>query len=691
MQTNMLNLLQGAHNFLISLGLIALLAMPKSMVQAQAVTFSTPLVSALTWKDLGLAERAISVDGETMTLMGTVYQAREFFDLEATNVISDYYSSTYLATLDWKEISITPYLNGVSTLYFHENGFFAQVEFVGCKEDSSLSCLTVWQSNPVDIVPVQEDQLAPDLLAAASFDKSSPTNDAVNVNTSTTFSWTKYSGNKFNHYRYCYDTIDNDTCDEGWTSVWSGTSVTVSSLAGNTTYYWQVQAVLDDNTKIDADEGSWWSFETIALIPPGAFAKTFPSNGTAGQSTTPILVWQASSNAVQYSYCIDNTNNNLCDSNWVSVGTNRYVTLLSGIGVNITYYWQVRATNSLGLAYGDGGTWASFTTGTGPGNDSIDTAISLSSVIIPFEINVNTTSATIDDGTTNACSSSLGFASVWYKYTSTSNRKLYLDTFGSTYDTFIAIWTKNANGSLNSVTCNDDSLGLLQSRIDLSVTSGTTYYIQVAQKNLGIAPSSPPGGNLQLRLRTFEDVPGNSVFWKYIEGIYANGITGGCAVSPYFLYCPSSNVTRSQISVFLLKSMHGASYIPPAVGTSTGFYDVPVSHWAAPWIKQLAAEGITSGCSTNNYCPESPVTRAQMAVFLLRSEHGSSYNPPIVGSNTGFSDVAIDHWAAAWIKQLTLESITSGCSTNLYCPENNVSREQMAVFLSKTFSIPTLP
>ena len=62
MQTNMLNLLQGAHNFLISLGLIALLAMPKSMVQAQAVTFSTPLVSALTWKDLGLAERAISVD-----------------------------------------------------------------------------------------------------------------------------------------------------------------------------------------------------------------------------------------------------------------------------------------------------------------------------------------------------------------------------------------------------------------------------------------------------------------------------------------------------------------------------------------------------------------------------------------------------------------------------------------------------
>jgi hypothetical protein len=145
------------------------------------------------------------------------------------------------------------------------------------------------------------------------------------------------------------------------------------------------------------------------------------------------------------------------------------------------------------------------------------------------------------------------------------------------------------------------------------------------------------------------------------------------------------------MAVFILRSKHGSSYNPPAVGTDTGFVDVPVSHWAAVWIKQLAAEGITGGCAPGYYCPEASVTRAQMAVFLLRGEHGSGYGPPAVGGSTGFTDVPTTYWAAAWIKQLATEGITSGCGVSLYCPENNVTREQMAVFLSRTFSIPTLP
>jgi hypothetical protein len=68
-----------------------------------------------------------------------------------------------------------------------------------------------------------------------------------------------------------------------------------------------------------------------------------------------------------------------------------------------------------------------------------------------------------------------------------------------------------------------------------------------------------------------------------------------------------------------LRAKYGAAYIPPGVGSSTGFNDVLVTHWAAAWIKQLAVEGITTGCGSGNYCPEDPVTRAQMAVFLVRT------------------------------------------------------------------------
>jgi hypothetical protein len=73
------------------------------------------------------------------------------------------------------------------------------------------------------------------------------------------------------------------------------------------------------------------------------------------------------------------------------------------------------------------------------------------------------------------------------------------------------------------------------------------------------------------------------------------------------------------MAIFLLKAKYGASYSPPAVGSSTGFGDVPTDHWAAKWIKQLAAEGITGGCGSGNYCPDTPVTRAQMAVFLVKT------------------------------------------------------------------------
>jgi hypothetical protein len=52
---------------------------------------------------------------------------------------------------------------------------------------------------------------------------------------------------------------------------------------------------------------------------------------------------------------------------------------------------------------------------------------------------------------------------------------------------------------------------------------------------------------------------------------------------------------------------------------NTGFEDVQPTYWAAAWIKQLATEGITGGCGSGNYCPEAPVTRAQMAVFIVKA------------------------------------------------------------------------
>jgi hypothetical protein len=187
---------------------------------------------------------------------------------------------------------------------------------------------------------------------------------------------------------------------------------------------------------------------------------------------------------------------------------------------------------------------------------------------------------------------------------------------------------------------------------------------------------------------TFNDVPLTHWAWSYIERLYSAGLTAGCSVNP-LNYCPANTVTRAEMAVFLLRGIHyGSTYSPPDVGLTTGFTDVPITHWAAAWIKELAAEGITNGCGVGIYCPNAGVTRAEMAILLLRSKYTSTYSPPDVGLTTGFTDVPITHWAAAWIKQLALEGITNGCGVGTYCPTSTVTRAEIAAFLVRTFNLP---
>jgi hypothetical protein len=182
----------------------------------------------------------------------------------------------------------------------------------------------------------------------------------------------------------------------------------------------------------------------------------------------------------------------------------------------------------------------------------------------------------------------------------------------------------------------------------------------------------------------FGDVPPDYWAKSFIERLYYFGVTGGCSTNP-LNYCPDLRVTRAEMAVFLLRSERGSTYTPPEA-TGTVFGDVSASYWAAQWIEQLAADGITGGCGSGNYCPEKFVTRAQMAVFLLRTKYGNGYTPPPA---TGvFADVPTNYWSAAWIEQLAAEGITGGCGNGTYCPNMVVTRAQMAVFLVTTFDLP---
>lgn len=211
---------------------------------------------------------------------------------------------------------------------------------------------------------------------------------------------------------------------------------------------------------------------------------------------------------------------------------------------------------------------------------------------------------------------------------------------------------------------------------------GTTMILRVVETSSG--GCSSPEGEASVQV-DFADVAPTSPFRNDIDTLARHGISSGCGGGNY---CPDSPVTRAQMAVFLLKAKHDPNFVPPPAGGI--FSDVPPSSFAADWIEELHAEGITAGCGGGNYCPGAPVTRAQMAVLLLKTEHGSSYSPPpCIGIFQDVECTPTPAFAVDWVERLYNEGVTAGCGANplVYCPGDFVTRGQMAVFLVKTFNL----
>src|SRR5512135_3711064 len=149
------------------------------------------------------------------------------------------------------------------------------------------------------------------------------------------------------------------------------------------------------------------------------------------------------------------------------------------------------------------------------------------------------------------------------------------------------------------------------------------------------------------------------------------------------------------MAVFVLRAIHTMPYTPPPPAVPGAFSDVPVAgkEWMQAWIEDFYAHGITTGCGTSplRYCPENNVTRAEMAVFVLRAIHTMPYTPPPPAVPGVFSDVPVagKEWMQAWIEDFYAHGITTGCGLSplIYCPENNVTRAEMAVFIDRAFGL----
>jgi len=182
------------------------------------------------------------------------------------------------------------------------------------------------------------------------------------------------------------------------------------------------------------------------------------------------------------------------------------------------------------------------------------------------------------------------------------------------------------------------------------------------------APSCSVSDEVQVIVQTghpFTDIA-NHAFEGEITWLYQRGITTGCAAT---LFCPDGTVSREQMASFLVRAL-GLS------PTATDFFTDDETSIHEADINRLAASGITTGCTATQFCPTQPMTRQEMASFLVRG----------LGLPTTSTDIFTDDETSVHesdINRLAASGITTGCSATQFCPTATVTRGQMAAFLER--------
>jgi len=170
-----------------------------------------------------------------------------------------------------------------------------------------------------------------------------------------------------------------------------------------------------------------------------------------------------------------------------------------------------------------------------------------------------------------------------------------------------------------------------------------------------------------------------------IEVIAGAGLTKGCDPPANDRYCPADLVSRASMAAFLIRAVGGDVSAQPYQGY---FGDVPAGRWYTPYVERLFELGITTGYEDGTYRPDQPVSRAEMAAFIVRAFGHSAE----LGANRGvFVDVDPASWYAPSAELIYDLGITTGCSADpvAYCPDDLVLRDQMASFLARALGLGT--
>jgi glucose/arabinose dehydrogenase len=199
-------------------------------------------------------------------------------------------------------------------------------------------------------------------------------------------------------------------------------------------------------------------------------------------------------------------------------------------------------------------------------------------------------------------------------------------------------------------------------------------YLPVAEYNHSLGCSITGG---YVYRGTHRDMQGLYVFGDYCTGrIWTMPHDGSAITVRRDTSLLISSFGESEGGELFVTDLAGSLYrvVAPEfsdIATSTFIDDI---HW-------LFYEGITGGCGSGKFCPKSPVTRVQMAQFLVRA-----FDYPLTTTDYFDDDDGIGGESS--INALAQAGIASGCGTRLYCPTQSVKRVHMAIFLDRALGLP---
>ncbi len=119
------------------------------------------------------------------------------------------------------------------------------------------------------------------------------------------------------------------------------------------------------------------------------------------------------------------------------------------------------------------------------------------------------------------------------------------------------------------------------------------------------------------------------------------------------------------------------------------FPDIGAGHWAFAEVEACYDAGIVRGYDDGLYHPELVVKRDQMAVYISGALAGGSDNVPEFTGTPSFSDVPEDHWALHYIEYAVEQKVVEGYGDGTYHPDEEVTRDQMAVYVARSLVAPT--